>query len=71
MPQTETGAPFTEPVSSGSSWMQITFTIDLERYRLLLDKAEEAHLTVPSLVREIVEEALRKTTSETTLAVAE
>ena len=46
-------APVKDPASEGS-WIQITFTLDTGRYRMLRDRAETARLTVPGFVRESV-----------------
>lgn len=44
--------------AAADPWMQITFTIDLEHFRALRDRAEAKHLTVSGLVRESVIDSL-------------
>lgn len=65
--------PFAECLTSGSSWMQITFTLDVDLYRMLRDRAEAERLTVPGFVRESVTDALKGIRNEAdwTLTVAE
>jgi len=56
--------PSLECSTSGSSWMQITFTLDIGRYQTLRNCAESARLTVPGFVREIVMDALSRPSRE-------
>ena len=51
--------PSLEGSTSGSSWMQITFTLDIGRYQTLRNCAESARLTVPGFVREAVMDAIK------------
>lgn len=59
MERTNASETFNTPFTSGSSWMQITFTLDIGRYRTLRDLADAERLTVPGLVREIVMDFLK------------
>ena len=42
-------------------WIQVAFTLDLESYRKLRDRAEAEHLTLQGFVRESVMEFLKET----------
>ena len=42
------------------AWIQITFTLDPEHYRMLWERAEDEHRTIPSFVRESVINSLSK-----------
>ena len=66
----EKEAQETEQHSFGTPWIQITFTLDAARYKLLRDTAEDARLTVPSFVRDVVEDALRKIARKDSVVLA-
>ena len=50
----ETGSPI-----GGSTWIQITFTLDPEQYRKLWDRADDEHRTIPNCIRESVVDYLK------------
>jgi hypothetical protein len=52
--------PATEGLSDGSTWAQITFTLDIEHYRMLWNLADEEHRPISSFVRESVIDFLKK-----------
>lgn len=43
-----------------STWIEITFTLDPEHYRLLWERVEDEHRTIPGFVRASVVDALRE-----------
>ena len=50
-------APVEYPEPEGS-WIQITFTLDPEHYKMLWEQAEQARLTVSSFVRQKIMDSL-------------
>ena len=46
--------PETEYLPEGSTWIQITFTLNPEQYRMLWERADNERRTIPDCVRESV-----------------
>jgi len=51
---------------TSGTWIQITFTLDSEHYRMLWEKAEKESRTVPALVRDTVIKSLQPSNSRFT-----
>lgn len=48
-----------ESQAGGNTWIQITFTLNPEQYRVLWERADDEHRTIPSCVRESVVDYLK------------
>ncbi|MFA7255593.1 MAG: hypothetical protein WC133_05810 [Candidatus Omnitrophota bacterium] len=51
--------PLTKVPATAGTWIQITFTLSPEQYRMLWKRAEDEHRTIPAFVRESVANVLR------------
>ena len=46
--------PLAKVPATAGTWIQITFTLDPEHYRVLWERADDLHRTIPGFVRESV-----------------
>ena len=51
--------PPTEVPEAAGTWLQITFTLSPEHYRLLWQRAEYERRTIPAVVRDVVVDSLQ------------
>lgn len=48
------------PTTTEGTWMQITFTLSSEEYKLLQKRAESSDSSVPVITREVISDFLEK-----------
>lgn len=57
--------PLTKAPATAGTWIQVTFTLSSEQYRMLWQRAEEEHLAIPAFVRENILDYLEQTEAMT------